>query len=886
MRLDFRMTTLALVLLFGSALPCLWGQAISPAAPAREYIRVNGRVLAIEHLPPDGTVPSGLALSVKPASGSIPVGASLALKAEVTGATDPSVTWTFTPPLGSLVANGANATYTAPASAPPGAAVTVRATSVENPAKFATAIISVHQEATWGALPIQATFLNFYRDFDEELWAREFDEMAANDIRTVVVVSAGHLEPASGGVGGFGLSRDGLLYPSQHAVPGDPVTDRLAWLLNLADQRNMKVYVGSLQTYGPWKDGQELAALRAYNRLVVREILQQYGQHPSLAGWYFSQELWLNEVKVELAQTGQSIGVDVMRNFILDARAADPTRAVIAAPFFKELEVAGIPGLSPAELQAVTLAVLNQTGLDLLAPQDGIGAGDGAPTESTLGAYFEAFRAACDGATKPATLWSTVETFWNNGNLNNAAWPPAPRDRIARQIEKVRSSVGGYVEWIYGNDQSKRATYYPVEASRLQFELGSTLTPEQRPFRTKVPIASYAYDPQPSASYPDASANKLTDSAGGGYAANLDAWAGIPEVPPAGETDPHVARIVADLGQQHVLTGIRVLTLSWTDAGINHPASLTVQVSSDGVSWQDFGSVGTGSPNKPFFSIGWSEVNTPIPVEGRYIRLSFYHHGWMFISEVEAVRNEPPSTIVLLDPQSAAMESFWQREFHATVYGASSQTIFWSANPAGVGSVSAIAGDSSRGVYTAPGGVTAAMQLVQLKAAMENDPSTYGLAQISLRISAFPPPDVAPMSPNPGLGTSQTFRFEATLHSGGEPEYLKVMFTPDYSPTNQCMLHFARVGGVDTLWVSADDATQTSHTWAQSGVLGGVGTIQNSQCRVDLGTSSAERNGNTFALNLSVTAIGSWSGVKQALVAVKDGDWLTSWPYVGYWHIP
>jgi hypothetical protein len=132
------------------------------------------------------------------------VGASIALKAEVAGAADPSVTWTFAPSLGSLVANGANATYTAPASAPPGAAVTVRATSVENPAKFATAVISIHQEATWGALPIQATFLNFYRDFDEELWAREFDEMAANDIRTVVVVSAGHLEPASAGVSGFG----------------------------------------------------------------------------------------------------------------------------------------------------------------------------------------------------------------------------------------------------------------------------------------------------------------------------------------------------------------------------------------------------------------------------------------------------------------------------------------------------------------------------------------------------------------------------------------------------------------------------------------------------------------------------------------------------------
>ena len=201
MRFDCRYPITAMLFLLGTVHPCLWGQMVFPDTPSREYIRLHGRVIAIEYPPPDGPVPGGLTLAVNPASGSIPVGASLALKAEVIGATDPSVTWTFSPSLGSLGVNGANATYTAPSSAPPGTAVTVRATSVENPAKFATAILSIHQEETWGALPIQATFLNFYRDFDEELWAREFDEMTANDIRAAVVVSAGHLEPASGGVG-------------------------------------------------------------------------------------------------------------------------------------------------------------------------------------------------------------------------------------------------------------------------------------------------------------------------------------------------------------------------------------------------------------------------------------------------------------------------------------------------------------------------------------------------------------------------------------------------------------------------------------------------------------------------------------------------------------
>ncbi len=59
----------------------------------------------------------------------------------------------------------------------------------------------------------------------------------------------------------------------------------------------MKVYLGSLQTATDCTDGTEFAALRAYNQRVATEVIQRYGRHSSLRGWYFAQEIWMNWVK-------------------------------------------------------------------------------------------------------------------------------------------------------------------------------------------------------------------------------------------------------------------------------------------------------------------------------------------------------------------------------------------------------------------------------------------------------------------------------------------------------------------------------------------------------------------------------------------------------------
>ena len=107
-----------------------------------------------------------------------------------------------------------------------------------------------------------------------------------------------------------------------------------------------------------------------------------------------------------------------------------------------------------------------------------------------------------------------------------------------------------------------------MKASRLLYDYGSNLTPEQRPYKMPINISSYTIThptelcPPSSPCYPDTNPpSKLKDGEGGGYGDSLASWVGIAELAP-GQTDPNIVRVVLDLGTPRVFTGVRVLTLS------------------------------------------------------------------------------------------------------------------------------------------------------------------------------------------------------------------------------------------------------------------------------------------------------------------------------------
>jgi hypothetical protein len=468
------------------------------------------------------------------------------------------------------------------------------------------------------AYPIHGTFLNFYRNLTPELWALEFQHMRAVDINTVVIVSVGHLRADSRDPSGYSLAPDGLLYPSDWMDASErPTRDLLETILSLADQNGMTVYLGSLQSATDWTDGTEFAALRAYNRRVALEILQRYGPHPSLRGWYFTQEIWMNWVKKYGAAYS---GTSLLANWAADMKNMDPAKATTASVVVKETASREMPGLTAADLETSTATLLQTAPIDILMPQDGIGAGNGAPSLDELPEYFAAMRTAAQAAN--TSLWSAIETFTADPNLTSERFPPAPIARIQDQINRVNPYVSGYVSWIFGDDMSPQATYYPVEASELnrQYRLADDL----------LPLVSYQLLSLPSPLYPDTDApSKLIDRTGGGYDGfSLGSWVGF-----ANGFGYTPVQIIGDLGDVRTIHSVRALTQSWIASGIYHPSQIDIDVSQDGSNWTPFGSTNSFPTDTQDFAVMWGEAAGS--ASARYVRWTFTCQQWLFLAELE-----------------------------------------------------------------------------------------------------------------------------------------------------------------------------------------------------------------------------------------------------------
>ena len=559
--------------------------------------------------------------------------------ATVTGTSNTSVSWSISPNFGLVSQAGI---YTAPGSVTGAPAVTITATSIADPTKSASTAINFYDPSSasagsgpGSAYPIQGTFLNFYRNLTPELWALEFHYMKEININTIVIVSVGQLQQNTDGT--YSLSPTGLLYPSNSLAPSvRPSTDLLELLLSLADSQEMDVYLGTLQTATNWTDGTEFTALQQYNHQVASEILSRYGRHASFKGWYFPQEIWMNWVKYYGGSNYDAstyYGTTLLQNWVSDMKSLDPARLTTAAAVVKETGSGSMPGLSASELQQWFGSFLQLTNLDIIMPQDGQGAQQGAPPLSDLPSYFSAMSAATQAAGTNTALWSTIETFSYVSGLSGEQYPPADSGRIQQQVSSVRPYVTGYVSWIFGDDMSQQATYYPVEASELDRRYKYTLNP-QTPNYDFIPLQSYQFSSQPSSQYPDSYGNtKLSDRTGGGYndAYSLSTWVGFAN----DNFGDATLQVTADLGSVRPVSAVRALTLSWASSGIFHPDYFYVEYSQDLVNWNPFGSANQFPPDANSYSPMWGEVDGS--ASARYVRWTFSYREWLMLAELEVI---------------------------------------------------------------------------------------------------------------------------------------------------------------------------------------------------------------------------------------------------------
>ena len=148
---------------------------------------------------------------------------------------------------------------------------------------------SVGRFVTPGAMkgmPIKATFLDEiswdipHQNWGVKEWDQDFKAMKRMGINTVVMIRAGLgkwiTAPFKTLVG-----KENVYYPS---------VDLVEMFLTLSDKYKMNFFFGMYDSGKYWQEGLFQKEIDL-NLMLIDEVWEKYGKHPSFKGWYLSQEI-------------------------------------------------------------------------------------------------------------------------------------------------------------------------------------------------------------------------------------------------------------------------------------------------------------------------------------------------------------------------------------------------------------------------------------------------------------------------------------------------------------------------------------------------------------------------------------------------------------------
>jgi hypothetical protein len=144
-------------------------------------------------------------------------------------------------------------------------------------------------------------------------------------------------------------------------------------------------------------------------------------------------------------------------------------------------------------------------------------------------------------------------------------------------------------------------------------------------------------------------------------------------------------------------------------------------------------------------------------------------------------------------------------------------------------------------------------------------------------IAAPGPPVAISVTPSSGSGGNQTFAFAFSDAKGQAAiSTASIIINGSLSGLNGCYLYYSRPA--NALYLANDGGT----SWIASKTVGVAGTLQNSQCSVNLGASSVAGSGNNLTLNVSLTFSAGFAGTKNIYMEVYDGV-DSGWQAKGTW---
>lgn len=144
-------------------------------------------------------------------------------------------------------------------------------------------------------------------------------------------------------------------------------------------------------------------------------------------------------------------------------------------------------------------------------------------------------------------------------------------------------------------------------------------------------------------------------------------------------------------------------------------------------------------------------------------------------------------------------------------------------------------------------------------------------------------PSVAAISPVASIGAAQQYTFQFSHSSGNQSLGVANVLINNFLDGRQaCYLAYSVP--TNTLYIVPDsgDAAQLSGK-----VMNGSGSLGNSQCSVNLASSTATGSGNLLTLNLAMTFLSSFAGNKVVYLAARDnGTGNTGWQTMGTHGVP
>jgi hypothetical protein len=218
-----------------------------------------------------------------------------------------------------------------------------------------------------------------------------------------------------------------------------------------------------------------------------------------------------------------------------------------------------------------------------------------------------------------------------------------------------------------------------------------------------------------------------------------------------------------------------------------------------------------------------------------------------------------------------------------TVTAANASRLFGAANPAFTGTIVGIKnGDSITATYATRATATSSVGTYPIVPTL-TDPTiklgNYTITSSNGTLTVFGTPAGVSVTPSGGTGTSQAFQLTYSDPDGfGSISATQAIINTTLTYTGSCAVFYTASTQSLAIINDAGDA------FSAPAKLGVPGTLQNSQCSIDVGASSASGVGNNLTLNLAATFKAGFTGTDSIFMQVQNKFGVNSgWQNRGTW---